>query len=201
MLYRRDPEYKTKKQECLEFYNSRQGEKITFPSFYQLYRKGWPMTMAEMIVPKWKGTPKKKTYSWKWAEEMKRFDEQPEPKAKREWFRNRLKDWYSKEDAMLVWELWTEAKERKRANAPVVVKKPYVPQRIKVEKKIDPNDFRIEITLSKEEANVFRKEYVRMIEDIEWELTYTEEKTEVVKLNNKLQWLYEELKCFNSFNR
>jgi hypothetical protein len=44
---------------------------------------------------------------------------------------------------------------------------------------VNENNFKINVTLSKEEAKVFRKEYIKMIEDIEWELTYTDEKTEV----------------------
>ena len=102
---------------------------------------------------------------------------------------------------MLTGELWQQAKERKKANAPVIVRKVYTPQYIKAEKKPDPNNFKIEITLSKEEAEVFRREYIKMIEDIERELTYTEEKTQVAALNTKLNSLYEELKIFNSYNR
>jgi hypothetical protein len=48
---------------------------------------------------------------------------------------------------------------------------------------------------------VFRKEYVRMIEQLEWELTYTEEKTEVTWLNKKLAQLQEELMYFNCYNK
>lgn len=54
---------------------------------------------------------------------------------------------------------------------------------------MDENDFKIEITYPKEVARVFRKEYIRMIEEIEWELTYTDEKTEVFTMNKKLERL------------
>jgi hypothetical protein len=40
-----------------------------------------------------------------------------------------------------------------------------------------------------------------MIEDIEWELTYTDEKTEVAWLNEKLKRLQNELQIFNSYNK
>lgn len=44
----------------------------------------------------------------------------------------------------------------------------------------------IDITYPKEVARVFRKVYQDMIAQIEWELTYTEEKTQVAELNDKL---------------
>ena len=40
-----------------------------------------------------------------------------------------------------------------------------------------------------------------MMEEIEWELTYTDEKTEVAGLNNKLIQLQKELSIFNSYNK
>jgi hypothetical protein len=39
-----------------------------------------------------------------------------------------------------------------------------------------------------------------MIEQLEWELTYTEEKTEVAWLNDKLTQLQKELMIFNCYN-
>ena len=77
--------------------------------------------------------------------------------------------------------------------------KTYIPKKT-IQKEPDESNFKIEITLSKEEARVFRKEYMGMIEQIEWELTYTEEKTEVAWLNEKLKRLQNELVIFNSFN-
>lgn len=67
-------------------------------------------------------------------------------------------------------------------------------------KPVDEGDFKIEITLPKEEARVFRKEYMKMIEQLEWELTYTEEKTEVVGLNKRIAQLQKELMIFNCYN-
>ena len=81
----------------------------------------------------------------------------------------------------------------------MIWKKVYTPQKI-TQKKLDENNFYIKVTYPKEIARVFRKEYIKMIEQIEWELTYTDEKTEVAWLNNKLVRLQEELMCFNSYN-
>lgn len=77
--------------------------------------------------------------------------------------------------------------------------KPYIPKPIE-KKNVNEGDFKIEITYPKEVARVFRKEYVKMIEDIEWELTYTDEKTQIAELNNKLVQLEKEKDIFNSFN-
>lgn len=77
--------------------------------------------------------------------------------------------------------------------------KAYVPQKI-VQKTPDENDFLIKVTLSKEEARVFRKEYQKMIEELEWELTYTSEKTEVKEMNARLERLLKELAVFDSYN-
>ena len=157
------------------------------------------MTMEQMIQRK-KPYFRKKEYTWKRAEEMKRYETAPEPKAKREWFRNRLKDWYCKEEAVLVWEPREEAKLRKRKNNPIVVKK-YVRVRADTIKKDSPDWYVIDITYPKEVARIFRKEYQNMIAQIEWELTYTEEKTEIAKLNDRLEKLNNELNIFNSYNR
>lgn len=78
--------------------------------------------------------------------------------------------------------------------------KAYVPQR-RVPVVEDENNFLIKITYPKEVANVFRKEYVDMIDKLEWELTYTADKSEVVNMNKKIERLYGELSCFNSYNR
>lgn len=98
-----------------------------------------------------------------------------------------------------MWERWAKVKEGKKS-VKIQEYKPYIPPRI-VKKEPDENDFKINITLSKEEARVFRKEYVKMIEQLEWELTYTEEKTEVAWLNEKLERLQNELQIFNSYNK
>ena len=57
-----DPNVQTKKQQCYDFYNSYKGDKITFNSFYQLYRRGGNMTMEQMIQRK-KPSFRKKEYT------------------------------------------------------------------------------------------------------------------------------------------
>lgn len=88
-------------------------------------------------------------------------------------------------------------REKKKYHPQVI--KTYIPKP-KVIKPIDERDFKIEITYPKEVAQAFRKEYVKMIEQVERELTYTEEKTQVAELNSKLEQLEKELQTFNSYN-
>lgn len=93
---------------------------------------------------------------------------------------------------------WLGVKREKKIYHPDP-SKAYVPKP-KVVKSIDENDFKIEITYPKEVAQVFRKEYVKMIQQLEWELTYTEEKIQVGELNSKLEQLQKELQTFNLYN-
>lgn len=191
----------TKKQKAYEFYNSFKWDKVSRPTFYQRVRLGWEDNWEEEIRVKTKNCNHKvaRPAKWKRAVEINRYNEQPEPKASKTLFRNRLNGWYPKEEAVLMWERWAKVKEGKKS-VKIQEYKPYIPPRI-VKKEPDENDFKINITLSKEEARVFRKEYVKMIEQLEWELTYTEEKTEVAWLNEKLERLQNELQIFNSYNK
>lgn len=189
----------TQKEKAYDFYNSYEGEKVSRPTFYYRVRLGWDKSWEERIQKaKWykrrECAPKGKR-----ATEMTWYNEQPEPKASKSLFRNRLNNWYSKEEAILIGDKWMgirAEKKPKKAQLP----KTYIPKKT-IQKEPDESNFKIEITLSKEEARVFRKEYVGMIEQIERELTYTEEKTEVAWLNEKLKRLQNELQIFNSYNK
>lgn len=191
----------TQKQQAFDFYNSYEWDKITWPTFYQRVRNWWDESWEEKIKVKVKNQyhRRERTPKGKWAIEMAWYNEQPEPKAAKTLFRNRLNSWYPKEEAILMWDAWLTIKEKKKPKRPQAVKS-YVPKKV-TPPKVDENDFKIEITYPKEVARVFRKEYVRMIEEIEWELTYTEEKTEVFAMNKKLERLKWELQIFNCYNR
>lgn len=192
----------TQKQTALDFYNAYEWEKVLRQTFYYRVRLGWKETREEKIKPKERTYVRKNTApTGKRAKEMTRYNDQPEPRISKQSFRNRLDLGYSKEDAILVWE-WREKVRgnKKTKQKPIQQPKPYVPKK-NIPKAPDERDFRIDITLSKEEARVFRKEYVNMIEQTEWELTYTEEKTQVSELNERLTRLKWELEIFNSYNK
>ena len=190
----------TKKQKAYEFYNSFEWDKVSWPTFYYRVRLWWEETWEENIRVKAKNQYHRRdnTPKGKRAKEMIRYSQQPEPRASKTLFRNRLNGGYPKEKAILIWNEWLQTRKERQIAHPIVAK-PYTPKP-KVIAQVDENNFKINVTLSKEEANVFRKEYIKMIEDIEWELTYTDEKTEVAGLNKKLAQLQEELQTFNLYN-
>ena len=190
----------TKKQIAYEFYNSFKGDKVSRPTFYYRVRLWNDDNWNELIKTKIRTAYNRRstTPKGKWAEEMLRYNTQPEPKATRSLFRNRLNGGYKKEDAILIGDKWLKVKRKKKIYYPQA-QKTYTPKK-SVPKTIDESRYKIEITLSKEEARVFREEYMKMIEQLEWELTYTEEKTEVVGLNNKITQLQKELMIFNCYN-
>ena len=194
--------YKTsaQKEKAYDFYNSFEWNKVSWPTFYYRVRSGWEENREDMIKVKLKTQYRRRnsTPKGKRAKEMTWYNEQPEPKASKNLFKNRLNSNYSKEDAILLWDAWALAKEKKKEKQPQV-SKAYIPQKV-FQKPQDDRDFKIEITYPKEVAQVFRKEYQRMIDDIEWELTYTEEKTQIAEMNEKLERLYKEKEIFNSYN-
>lgn len=189
----------TQKQKALNFYNSYKWDKVTRPTFYYRVRLGWEETWEEKIKPRERTYVRKNTTPrGKRATEMTWYNEQPGPKASKTLFRNRLNLNYPKEEAILIGEEWNTTKRWQTKYTQQA--KVYIPKKI-IQKSPDENDFLIKITLSKEEARVFRKEYVNMIEQTEWELTYTEEKTQVSELNERLTRLRWELEIFNSYNK
>ena len=164
-------------------------------------RIGWEEEREDKIRTKIKGQYHRRENApkGKRAIEMTWYNEQPEPKASKTLFRNRLNGWYKKEEAILLWDSWTAVRKERQATHPQTAKT-YVPKKIE-QKQPDERDFLIEVTYPKEVAKVFRKEYQRMIEELEWELTYVSEKTEVAELNSKLERLYKEKEVFNSYNK
>jgi len=190
----------TKKQRAYDFYNSFKWDKVSRPTFYYRVRLDEEGAREEKIKIKYKKQYHKRECAPKGrrATEMTRYNEQPEPKASKNLFRNRLNSNYIKEEAILIGDKRTEAKKRK---VPKQRPAPKSYTHIKtIPKPVDERDFKIEITLPKEEARVFRKEYMKMIEQLERELTYTEEKTEVAGLNKKITQLQKELMIFNCYN-
>lgn len=190
----------TQKQQAYDFYNSYEWKKVSRPTFYQRVRLGWTETREEKIRLRVPNQYRRREYvpKGKWADEIIWYNEQPEPKASKTLFRNRLNGGYPKEEAILIGEKRMLARERRKPKTHLPPK-PYVPQRT-VQKAPDEDDFLIKVSLSPEEARVFRREYQKMIEELEWELTYTSEKTEVKEMNSKLERLQNELVTFNSYN-
>ena len=191
----------TLKHKTQVFYDAYEWEKVKYVTFR--YRVSWwkGIPREELIKPNCEAIrrPKKKVYRGKWANELSWYDEQLDPKPTKQVFRNRLNWGHPKEEAILIGEERDKVRKDKQQIQPQKIKA-YVPQR-KAPTVEDENNFLIKITYPKEVANVFRKEYVDMIDKLEWELTYTADKSEIVNMNKKIERLYEELSCFNSYNR
>lgn len=190
----------TKKQQAYDFYNAYRWEKVTRPTFYYRVRLWWTETWEEKIKLKIHNQNRKLNYvpKGKRAKEITWYETQPEPKASKTLFRNRLNLNYPKEQAILMWDAWLSVRRGRNIYHPGQVKT-YVPQKKEI-KKENPSDFMIEVTYPSEIARIFRQEYENMIEKIEEDLIYTSEKTEIVELNKRLEQLQKELVCFNLYN-
>lgn len=189
----------TQKSKAYEFYNSYKWEKVLWTTFYYRVRLGGEESWEDKIKIKQKEYHRRNTApKGKWAKEFTWYLTQPEPKATKSSFRNRLNLGYAKEKAILMWDERQKAREEKwdaRFSPP----KAYVPPKKEV-LQINEDDFMIKITLSKEEAKVIREEYEKMISEIEDELIFVVEKTEISELNRRLESLYKELQTFNLYN-
>lgn len=188
----------TQKEKAYQFYNSYRWDKVYRPTFYQRVRLWWEEPREEKIKLKAKSQDRRRIPKGRRANEMIWYEKQPEPRASKYLFRNRLNGGYPKEKAILMGESWLNAKREKRVTYSQV-RKTYTPKP-KAVKPIDERDFKIEITYPKDAAKVFRKEYSRMIEQVEWELTYAEEKTQIIELNKRLEQLKREKDIFNLYN-
>lgn len=137
-------------------------------------------------------------FAGRFAEEMERRRAQPDPKPGKQVFYGRLCSWYTKEQAMLSWEKWQKVmKERWAYGWPAK----YVPtySRFKEDEGIAEYTW-IDITYTKEEARIFRKEFVNVIENLERTIRQTEDKDCLRELNDKMELTKAELDLFNSYN-
>lgn len=189
------------KERCVKFYEERQWDnKVYFATFYHRVRANPDWNMADLILRKERKYRKgcQWVFTWAYANEMKWRYDQVEPKASKQTFYGRIKIWYSKEQAILTGEKW----QKVLASKPIKKKSWYKCYLIaKQEVQQQEEDYTwIDITLSKEEAQVFRKEFLRVINDLERELKWLEEKTLIKETNDKLELVKAELNVFNSYN-
>jgi len=129
---------------------------------------------------------------------MERRQAHSDPKPGKQVFYGRLCSWYTKEQAMLTWERWQKVmKERWAYGWPAK----YVPTYSRFKEDEDVADYTwIDVTYTKEEARVIRKEFVNVIENLERMIRQTEDKDNLKKLNEKLEMAKAELSLFNNYN-
>lgn len=170
-------------------------EKCSRSTYYKRIKQ-W-MSIEEALKPvtdedrhrKWK------IRSSKFQEELEWYYNQKWEKVDRKKFYQRLYKWYSKEQAIKIDFEFTKTSPQKR-NKPLY-KRPITPIQ-----KAEPDSDRYEIRIkySKEEAQIIKNEYIRIIDDLEWKRSITEdliESKEIQKQLNSLKKEYE-LFCFAS---
>ena len=188
------------KDRCIKFYNEYEWEKVYFTTFYSRVRLNPEWNMEDLIKPKTRGWTRKASgiFTGAYADEMRRWFLQPEPKSNKQVFYGRIRLGYPKEQAILTWDRRQSILEEK----PIKKKtwyKCYTWTKQDAEREEEAYTW-IDITYSKEEARVFRKEYQRIIDDLEWKLNMVDEKTLVKETNDKLELVKAELNVFNFYN-
>lgn len=132
-----------------------------------------------------------KITSKKFQEELEWYHDQKWEKTTKQRFYQRLYQGRSKEDAI-------KKELPKREKKPMTVKPWYIRQP-KVEKK-EPVDDWIIIRYSKEESIIIRKEYAKMIEDLEYQWRATDDPNEAKVILDKLDKLKVEYDIFCKTN-
>lgn len=148
-----------------------------------------PINEAIKPVRKTENSVRSKLY----AEELERYFEQPEPKADKAKFYGRLFKWYTKEEAIKEKLVPKVRKKKKPKHTPA-----YIPVRSRTNEKPKKDDREIRITYKREEAEVIRKAYKEIINDLE--RTIVEDETEAKSLQIKIKELKQEYFIFNSYN-
>ena len=129
---------------------------------------------------------------------MERRYAYPDPKPGKQAFYGRLCSGYTKEQAILTWDKRLAImKSRGICGWPAKYTPTY--SRFKEDEWVADYTW-IDITYTKEEARVFRKEFQSVIENLERDIQQTEDKECLKELNDKLELAKAELGLFNSYN-
>ena len=176
-----------KQSQIKQIYDKYLWEKCSITIFYKRIRQGVDPFKAVLPVKRkqmeFRSTIRK--------DELERRRLQPEPKATREKFYWRLQKGRTKEEALPV------IAHREHIRKIQTFKAPYIRTYAKLTEKKAEN---IDIRYSEEEAEIFKKEYERMIHDVENELFFCEEAEERHELKTKLSQIQSEFNVFISYN-
>lgn len=178
-----------RKSQIKELYDKFLWLKCSMSVYYQRIRR-WidPFTAMKPV--------EKKEYevrSKKYAEQLERYNKQPQPKPPKQKFYWRLQKWYSKEEAIKI---QLKCKDRKKKWQKDLYVKAYTVK----EQRFKSDDFEIRITYHSDEAKVFKDEYERMIRDTEAKRNATDDIIESAELRKKLDKLIQEYTLFISYN-
>ena len=177
-----------RKSQIKELYDKFLWLKCSMSVYYQRI-KHWidPFTAMKPVERKYEVRSKKY-----WAE-LERYNKQPQPKPPKQKFYWRLQKWYSKEEAIKI---QLKCKDRKKRWQKDLYVKAYTVK----EQQFKQDHFEIRITYHSDEAEVFRKEYERMIRETENQIYGSEDEFEKKELTKNLDDLIKEYAIFISYN-
>lgn len=173
-----------------ELYDKYLWEKCSKMTYYNRVRQ-W-MDYIEALKPIDKTNSKWVTRSKKYQDEMDWYYQYEWPKVNRQRFYQRMYRWYPKEEAIRV--DFTPKKKK----LPTLNKNLYI--RSTVTKKKPKEDIDIEIKYQRDEADVIKREYERMIDDLEYQWKATDDPIEAKEINDKIEKLKIELNEFCKIN-
>ena len=182
-----------KKSEISQLYEKCLMPKCSRTTYYTRI-KNWRDPIEALRKPYHSERYKPRIKTTLFREEIERYNQQPSPKATKRRFYQRLYQWHTKEEAIKV-EFWVHYKEKKK-----IAKACYQrPMKTPAIKQVENRDYRtINVRYKKEEAEVIKKEYERMIEDIEQKILYEDVST-AKELNKELEKMIAEYQRFISY--
>lgn len=178
-----------KKSDIAQAYEKYLWPKCSKTTYYKNIRAWMNIIDALKPVPHEKRYPKQYK-SKRFIEELIWYSKQEWKKASRSRFYQRLYQWWSKEEAILL-------------NVPIHCKKvvwkskqAYV-RPITPIKKVENEDVKyIKVAYTKEEARIFSREYENMISDLHDKYNATDDIIEAREINEKLEKLVKEYQIF-----
>jgi len=133
--------------------------------------------------------------SKKFQEELEWYKQYKWKKPSRARFYQRLYQWWTRDEAIKL-----DAPIHRKFKFPtkkICYVRPFMPA---IKKKDDKDYYEIKIRYSKEEANVIRKEYLRMMDDLEWQYHTMEDTQEAKEIYARLEKLKQEFGVFSMAN-
>ena len=184
-----------KKSELSEAYEKYLWPKCSRTTYYKNIRAGMNFIDALKPVPHTKRYHKGMVKTKRFADELKRYYDQPWDKVSKSRFYQRLYQWWCKEEAIKI-------------DAPIHYK--WMPKKVKpqyvrpitptIKDEIDPDTMEITVKYSVDEALVFKAEYEKIINDLHQKYYATDDTLEAREINNKLDLLVKEYQKFRLLN-
>lgn len=177
-----------RKTQIWEAYDKYLWEKCSKMTYYNRIKKWMNIIEALKPVKKEERHPKEYTVSKKFDKEMDWYYQYKWPRVSRQRFYQRMYRGYTKEEAIRI------------DFIPHKKKAPRVPKNIRIyptvtrKKPVEDTDIRIKY--QKDEADVIRREYERMIDELEFQWRASDDPIEAKNINDKIENLKIEYKAF-----